>query len=258
MKHVMAATTMAILLAPTVSRADVTITATVSGKGMGAGGSMQSVTYVKGTKMRTEAGESVTIHDASTRQMIVLNMRKREAEIYDTAKLGAEMQKNFRGGEPRVEVTPTGGKKDILGRSCDEYTVMISVPMSQGDQAAAALTLTMSGPMWIAKGAPGSEDYAAFYKAAATSGLIFGNPQQAKNQGAQTKSTTEMYRAIADLAGVPYQMETQIKFEGSGMLAGMMNKTGGASTSMTVSAVSTDPISDDKFAVPAGFKTTNR
>jgi hypothetical protein len=66
------------------------------GKGTGAG--VQSVTYVKGTKMRTELGESITIHDASNRQMIVLNAKKREAEIYDMAKIGAEMQKNLCGG----------------------------------------------------------------------------------------------------------------------------------------------------------------
>jgi hypothetical protein len=53
-----------------------------------------------------------------------------------------------------------------------------------------------------------------------------GGNQQAKNQAAQMKSTTEMYRGIADLRGVPYEMETQIKFEGSGLLANMMNKMG--------------------------------
>jgi hypothetical protein len=255
MRPVMAAT-VAILMAPSASWADVTITSTVSGKGLGAGGGMQSVTYVKGTKMRTELGETITIHDAAGRQMIVLNTKKREAEIYDMAKVGAEMQKNLRGGEPRAEITPTGQKKEILGQSCDEYNLMISMPMAQGDQA--ALTLTMSGPLWVARGAPGSADYAAFYKAAAENGLVFGNPQQAKSQAAQMKSTTEMYGKIADLKGVPYQMETQIKFEGSGVLASMMNKMGGVSTALTVSAVSTDPIPDDKFAVPAGYKTTNK
>jgi opacity protein-like surface antigen len=218
MKQMMTAT-VAILMASSASWADVTITSTVSGKGTGAG--VQSVTYVKGTKMRTELGENITIHDASNRQMIVLNVKKREAEIYDMAKIGAEMQKNLRGGELRAEITPTGQKKEILGRSCDEYNLMISVPMGQGDQA--ALTLTMSGPLWLARGAPGSDDYATFYKAAAENGMIFGNPQQARNQAAQMKSTTEMYRRIADLTGVPYEMETQMKFEGSGVLASMMH-----------------------------------
>jgi hypothetical protein len=50
MKHMMAAA-VAIVMAPVASWADVTITSTVSGKGMGAGGALQSVTYVKGTKM---------------------------------------------------------------------------------------------------------------------------------------------------------------------------------------------------------------
>jgi len=210
MKHMTITEVVLLLLAATPSWADVTVTSTLTGKSTGAGAGVQSVTYVKGTKMRTETGDSVTIHDALNRQMIVLNTRKKEADVYDMAKVGAEMQKGLRGGEAKVALTPTGQKKEILGRSCDEYSLMISMPMGESAQA---LTVTMSGPIWVARGAPGSEDYATFYKAAADSGLIFGNPQQAKSQGPQMKSQTEMYRAIADLKGIPYQMDTQIKFE---------------------------------------------
>jgi hypothetical protein len=157
--------------------------------------------------------------------------------------------------EPKVSFTPTGQKKEILGHSCDGYALSISIPMTMGNDT---MTLTMSGPAWIAKGVPGTKDYQTFYQMAAEHGLFFGSPEQAKAQGAQMKSTTEMYKAFAATGGVPFQSETEVKFEGSGMMATMMNKMGGASSSQTVTAISTDPIPDDKFTVPAGWKTVNK
>jgi hypothetical protein len=235
--------------------ADVTITSVSSGKGtMVKDGSAQSVSYIKGAKMRTEMGDLISILDADARQMIVLNPKKKEAEIIDIAELAADMQKTI-AGEPKVALTPTGQTKTILDRTCAGYTLSIAVPMKMGPSE---MTMTMSGPLWVAKGAPGSADYAGFYKKAAESGLFFGNPQLARAQGAQLKSQTEMYRAIAELGGIPYEIDATMRFEGGGMMAGMMNKLGGVGMTTTVTAVTTGPISDDLFSIPAGFKTKTR
>jgi hypothetical protein len=237
------------------AHADVTVTSTVGGKVMGRDMSGQSVHYIKGTKMRMETQNGVSILDAGTRQMIVLNDKKKEAEVFDMAKLGAEIQKNIGAVEPKVSFTPTGQKKDLLGRSCDGYMLTVTIPVTMGNDT---LNLTMTGPAWIAKGAPGTKDYIAFYLEAAKNGMFFGSPQQAKAQGGQMKSTTEMYKAFAGAGGIAYQNEMEMKFEGTGMMASMMNKMGGMTTTSTVTAVSTDPIPDDKFTVPAGYKTVNK
>jgi hypothetical protein len=235
--------------------ADVTITSVVSGKGTAIkDASTQSVSYIKGGKMRTEMGELVSILDADARQMIVINAKKKEAEIIDITKIAADMQKNI-AGEPKVALTPTGETRTLLDRSCAEYTVSIAVPMKMGSSE---MLMTMTGPLWVAKGAPGSADYSAFYKKAAENGLFFGNPQLARAQGAQLKSQTEMYRAIANLGGIPYQIDAEMRFEGGGMMGGMMNKLGGMTMVTTVTAVSTDPIAADMFTVPAGYKTKTR
>jgi hypothetical protein len=243
------------LAAPTM-HADLTLTQSVTGKVLGMNPNQQTVVYIKGTKMRSESGDTVTLLDATSRQMILLNAKKKEAEVYDLAKLQADIQKTVGAGEPKVSMTPTGQKKEILGRSCDEYTMNVTMPMSMGGTE--GMNVTMTGPVWVAKGAPGTQDYVTFYKTAAANGMFFGSPQQAKAQGAQMKSMTEMYRAFAEIAGVPYQHDMQIKFEGTGMMATMMNKMGGASSSTTVTAASTDPIPDEKFAIPAGYKTVNK
>ena len=244
-----------VLAASSPLGADVTITSTVAGKGFAINDkTSQSISYIKGNKMRMEMGDFISILDATSRQMIVLNAKKKEAEIIDVTKMAADMQKNI-AGPPKVSLTPTGQSKTLLGRSCAEYTATIAVPMKMGDSV---INMTMSGPLWVAKGAPGSADYTAFYKAAAENGLFFGNPQLAKSQGAQLQSQTEMYRAIANLNGIPYQMDTQLKFEGGGMMGGMMNKMGGVAMSTAVTTVSTGALADDLFTIPAGYKTKTR
>jgi hypothetical protein len=235
--------------------ADVTITSTVSSKVMGRDMGGQNVAYIKGTKMRHESQDRVFILDAASHQMIVLNDKKKEAEILDMAKIQADVQKAAGAGEPKVAFTPTGQKKTINGTSCDGYTLTITMPMTMGNQS---MSITMTGPAWLAKGAPGSKDYAAFYLAAAKNGMFFGSVDQAKQQGAQIKSTTEMYRAFAAAGGMPYESEMEMKFEGTGPMADMMNKMGGMHTKTTVTAVSTETIPDSKFTVPPGYKTVTK
>lgn len=255
MRRLIAIGALAVLGATSIAQADVTVTSTVSGKVLGRDMNAPSVTYIKGMKMRSETRDSVFILDAATRTMTVLNDKKKEAEVHDMAKLQAEVQKAVGGNAPKVSFTPTGEKKTVNGVSCDGYMLTVTVPMTMGNDT---MNMSMTGPAWIAKGAPGTKDYAAFYLAAAENGLFFGTPQQAKAQGAQAKSTVEMYRAFAAAGGIPYQSEMQMKFEGSGMMASMMNRMGSVSTSTTVTSISTDPIPDEKFSVPAGYKTVNK
>jgi hypothetical protein len=247
----------ALALLPTSSAlADVTITSVVSGKGPGVKDEgTQTISYIKGAKMRTEMADSISILDAETRRMIVLNPKRKEAEVIDMTELAADVQKNL-AGEPKVALTPTGQTRTLLNRPCSEYTLSITVPMKLGGSA--EMTMTMSGPLWVAKGAPGTADYVSFYKKAAESGLFFGNPQLAKAQGAQLKSQTEMYRAIANLGGIPYEIDAQMRFEGGGMMGGMMNRLGGINMVTKVTAVSTEPIAADLFEIPTGYKTKTR
>ena len=56
-------------------------------------------------------------------------------------------------------------------------------------------------------------------------------------------------------AGVPLRQGHPIKFEGDGMMAGMMNKMGGLEHRATRSPRwSTEPLADELFAIPAGYK----
>jgi hypothetical protein len=259
MKRILTATAvMALLAGPAF--ADLTITSNNTGKGLAAkAANGQSITYIKGSKMRTDqtiGGEMNTvILDAQTQQMISFTSKKKEAEVIDMSKMTAEITKNIATEGMTVKLTPNGQSKELLGRSTSGYDLAVSIPVKMGEMT---MNMMMGGPVWIAKGAPGAEDYAGFYKMAAEKGLFFGNPDAAKAQPAQAKGMAEMYRAMAESGGMPYQTEIEIKFAGEGMMAAMMNKMGGFGITTVVTAVSTDAIPDSMFAVPAGYSTKNK
>lgn len=236
--------------------ADVTITAAQTGKAMGRGGDAQSITHIKGARMRNDIriGDEVisSIIDVDAQKMIVLNSKKREAEIYDMQKIGDDVEKNVGAAEARVSFTPNGQTREILGKACAGYDVSIVTATQPGSET--AMSIKLAGPAWIAKGVPGTDDYAAFFKAAVQKGYFFTSPQAAKAQPAQAKNMAEMYRNIIAMGGIPYAQDIAITFEG-GPMAGMMNKIGGMNIQTTVTNVSTSPIPDDVFAVPAGYKT---
>ncbi len=247
------------VLAATSARADVTITSTVNGKGGPASINGQSTTFIKGTRMRTDStvgGQQVsTIVDAATGQVVMLNHKNKEAETFSSAKIFGELQKEQTGAEPKASLTPNGQSKEIAGLKCDGYDFSFAMPMAMGNDS---MSITMAGPVWLAKNAPGASDYQAFYAAAIKNNVFLGaNPRQVRGQAANVKAQTELYRAIV-AAGVPYGQELAMKFDGTGPMVGMMNKMGGMTTAVTVTSVSVDPIGDEKFAVPAGYAVKSR
>jgi hypothetical protein len=121
-----------------------------------------------------------------------------------------------------------------------------------------AMTVTLRGPMWIVKGAPGTKDYVAFYKAAAEKGWIFSDPRAAKGSPGQAKAMTEMYRLLASTGGIPYQSDMNISISGEGPMAAVMSRMGGMSMTTTVDSIETTAIDDSVFAPPAGYKVNQK
>jgi hypothetical protein len=233
--------------------ADVTITSQVTGK-MG-GGSTQSVTYVKGGKMRTDStrmGSPMSIIiDVDNQKFISLNHAKKEATVFEMAQFRETVEKGLKGGKATATLTPNGETKQIAGRTCTGYLSKVSAPMAIGNDS--SMTMVMSGPVFIAKGAPGSEDLANFYRTASAKGSMLSDPSQARAGGAG-QGMSDLYKAIAEIGGVPYAMEISMSVEGTGPTAQMMSKgMGGIMYSSTVTNVSTANIPASEFDVPPGY-----
>ena len=253
------------LAVATSALADVTIKQSVSGKGPGMGGVMSSTTYIKGLKMRSDnvMGDTTRsmVFDVDGQKIYMFDSKKKEADVFDMGAFGNDVSKAVDLSQSKASFKANGQTKPIAGQTAAGFDMSISMPMllgSDGKGGGVPMTAVLSGPIWIVKGAPGSADFSRFYKGAVDKGFIFMDPRAAKGAPGQAKAMAEMYRQIADVGGVPYETEMNIKMGGDGPMAGLMAKMGGMSMTTTVQSVDTAALADDLFAPPAGYKLNQR
>jgi hypothetical protein len=255
-RFLVAAALVAALFSP--ARADVTIKSTATGKGLGMSGTTTSVTYIKGLKMRTEATSgsksAVTIFDVDAQKMYVLDDRKKKADVWDMGAFSQQISQAVAVDGVQASMKANGQTKTVAGHNADGYDVNITVPATIGGAGGMEITMLLTGVSWIAKGAPGSADYSAFYQGAADKGWIFSDPRAAEASPGQAKAIAQMYAEFAKIGGIPYETEMNIKAEGEGMIAAMMAKMGNISTTTTTDSVDTAPIADSVFQVPADYE----
>jgi hypothetical protein len=258
MKHVILAAVVALAVAAP-ARADLKLTQNVSGKGMGMNGSTVTTTSIKGLKMRSEttSGDTTrtTIFDVENQKLYMFDSKKKEADVWDMADFGQQIGSSVDTSGMTASLKPNGQTKQIAGKTATGYDMSVSMPTRMGDaKSGMQMTVNLSGPTWIVKGAPGTADFQKFYTAAAEKGFIFTDPRAAKAQPGQARATAQMYRDMAATGGVPYETEMNIKMSGEGPMAGMMARMGNISTTSTVQSVEVAPLGDDLFAPPAGYK----
>jgi hypothetical protein len=247
--------------------ADLTLKQTMTGKGMGVNGQSAGTAYIKGNKMRSEAqiGDrtQVTIFDLDAQKMYSFDTKKKEADVWDMAAFAAELSKTVDTSAMKATLTPNGQTKQIAGQTATGYDLEISMPAPMGGNKDMMMMVTMSGPTWIVKNAPGAADYIRFYKAAAEKGWIFSDPRAAKGAPGQARATTEMYKQLADAGGIAYESNFEIKMSSNGggagnPLGGLLARMGNMSMATTIQSVETSPLADDLFAPPAGYKLNQK
>ncbi len=245
--------------------ADVTIKQTVSGKGLGMQQGMVSTSFIKGLKMRSDTVSGDTtrsmIFDVENQKIYIFDSKKKEADVIDMTAFGSEMSKAVDLSQSKASFKANNQTKDIGGKTAAGFDMSITVPMmlgSDGKGGGMPMTAVLSGPVWIVKGAPGSADFARFYRGAVEKGFIFMDPRAAKGAPGQAKAIAEMYRQMADVGGVPYETEMNIKMGGEGPMAGMMAKMGNLTMTQTVTDLQTTALGDDLFLPPAGYKLNQK
>jgi hypothetical protein len=240
------------------AHADVTVKQTTGGKGFGISGAAPVTTYIKGNKMRADSvtGDKTqtTIFDLDAQKMYIFDSKKKEADVWDMSLFAAELSKSVDVSSAKASLKPNGQTKQIGGRAADGYDMEVSMRSALGGNKDMNMTVTMQGPMWIVKGAPGSADYNRFYKAAVEKGWIFSDPRAAKAQPGQAKAMAEMYNQLADIGGIAYETDMQIKMGGEGPMAGLLARMGNLNMTTVVDSVDTAALADDLFAPPAGYK----
>ena len=261
MKHVVVGTCLALGLA-FPAYADVTLKQKSSSKGLGISGNASGVTYIQGNKMRSDVvlGDKThtMIFDLDAQRLYIFDSGKKQADVWDMATFASELSKAVDVAGAKASLTANGQTRPIGGHSATGYDLEISMQSAIGGGKDMDMTAVLSGPIWIVKNAPGSADFAAFYKAAVEKGWIFSDPRGAKAQPGQAKAMAEMYRQIANIGGIPYGSDVQIKMSGSGPLAGLLAKIGNVTMTSTTDSVEVGPLADNLFAPPAGYKLNQK
>lgn len=255
-KTVLVATCLVALTAVPVA-ADVTVIQTLESSGPGANSDGEMTMYIKGLKMRQEqtvkGRETITILDIENKKMFIIDGNKNKAEGFDLSDLAAQ-QTALGGDGISVTMDATGETQTVAGKSCDVHNVEIKVHVdaSQSGGMPMDVTTRVAGPVCLVADAPGTEDYQRFFLAMAEAGLFLGDPRLAQSQPGQQKGFSELYRSLAE-KGLSYHSDLSVGFEGSGFMAKMLSKFSFEMES-TVQSVSTEPLADSLFEVPAGVK----
>jgi hypothetical protein len=228
---------------------------------MGISGNAAGTTYIKGNKMRTDLqmGDKIqtTIFDLDGQKMYMFESKKKEADVWDMAAFGAQVGQNIDAANIKASIKANGKSKAFGAHTAAGYDMEVSVPANMGGNKEQQITVTLVGPVWIVKDAPGAADYNRFYRTAAEKGWIFGDPRAAKGQPGQAKAMTEMYRQFAEIGGIAYETDIQVKMGmggGGGPLGGLLAKIGNITMTTVVNDVQAGPLADDLFAPPAGYK----
>ena len=193
--------------------------------------------------------------------MYMFDSKKKEADVWDMATFGAEVSKNVDMTGMKASIKANGQTKQFGTLSASGYDMDISLPATLGGNKEMQMTISLTGPVWIVKNAPGAAEYSNFYKAAAEKGWILGDPRAAKAQPGQAKAMTEMYKQLAEIGGIAYETNMQIKMGssgGGGPLGGLLARMGNMSTTSQVTDVQTGTLSADLFAPPAGYKLNQK
>jgi hypothetical protein len=254
--------------------ADVKVTSTTTLEGpmaaMMGGVTPTMVTHIKGYKSRTDiqVGEQQfsTIIDAQTRQIIMLNSAERTARILTPDSIPAG-QPGAAIAMPKVDatVTPTGQSKVIDGTKCDEQAIALTISMAEmaagprmSPQAAEMMKdvkVRMGGSAWIAKAGPGVAEYIAFQSASAKQSLA---ALTRAMPGAGPMGLDRLMESFSGASGLAYLTELKLEIEGGGEMAGLLKQFGDMKFTNRVTDVSTEPLPDDLFTVPADYKVLTK
>lgn len=264
-------------------RADVTVTNTLTFAGPMAAmmnGANQMVMRIKGTHARMDMemmGQRMsTLMDMETKQVTILQHAQKTAQLVDMSQALAKA--GVSGQMPKIDakVDPTGNTMEINGQKCSEYKYSMTLDMAamMANMAASGagpggqpmppgaadmfkdLKMIMNGTMWVAKDGPGVSEYVKFSKAAQGNMMPMSPFGGAGMTGAP--GMEEMMKAFSKLDGMAYQTEIEMSFEGTSPMIDMVKAMGAMKISTKVTEVSTQPIADDQFQVPADYTVTKQ
>ena len=216
--------------------ADVTLRMTMVEKELD--GRITTVTeYRKGLKMRTDSSGAAiasnsTIWDLETGVVVMLWHDGKSAVVFDPK--GAQALGRD-GGEFTHSIKPTAQSRQIAGSTCTVYEVRSSVRMTERMvEMTEPAGFVLEGSICVVKDGPGQADFA----------------RQARVVGAMRAAPDRAVQGQIAEVGVPYATELTISL-GANVPGAAVHKIATHTTEVT--SVTTAPIPDAMFEIPAGY-----
>ena len=212
--------------------ADVTLRLKGTGSILGTE-AQESTEYRKGLKLRVDStSNGVTassIFDLGSGWMIMLWHHSKTADLIERKQISELLAKD---GLPvaRPSITATGRSRQIAASTCIVHEFRASYSTEKLDMVPPIMV--MQGTMCLVRNGPGQADFMTFYQAAG-GGVFLPDPS----------------------LGVPFATEITIGFKGDGPMAETIEM---GTYTTEVSSVSTAPIADAMFEIPADYRVTKR
>jgi len=216
---------------------------------------------IRGWRVESADGREVgKVHelliDIDNMRFVEIDDKKKTATVTPLASIADELAK-VGVGAMQATLTKTSQTKTVSGMPCTVHDIRVTLPFTPVGEPGQGMDMNMvlSGTVCLSTSAPGLADYQAFYKAAADSGFIFGNPAAAKSPtgAAQAKAYAALTKKMAE-AGMALESHVTISATGDNPMAGMMAKLAASDISTTVTKVEVGDVPADRFDIPAGYK----
>jgi hypothetical protein len=196
------------------------------------------------------------IIDIDNRRFVDIDDKKKSARVTPLDSIADQLQK-VGVGTIDATLTRTAQTKTVAGHACNVHDVRVALPFSPTGNSGDGMDLTMmmTGTVCLSTSAPGLADYQAFYRAAADSGFIFGDPRTAKSPtgAAQAKAYAALTRKMAE-AGMALESQVKITAEGTNPMAGMFARLAKSDITTVVTNIEAGEQPADVFDIPAGYK----
>jgi hypothetical protein len=252
--------TLLLLGCAAAAHADLTVTTITEGKASFINVGGEGTSQFKGKRQRSDqtmlGKPQSLIIDIDNMRFVDVDAKKKSATVTPLASIADELSK-VGVGSMQATMTKTSQTKSIAGYPCTIHDVRVTMPFSPTGKTGEGMDLdmVMAGTVCLGTTVPGLADYQTFYKAAADSGFIFGDPRAAKSPAgaAQAKAYAALTKKMAE-AGMALESHVTVSASGAGPLAGMMAKAVASDIRTTVTKIVVGDLPADAFDIPAGYK----
>ena len=265
---VAAATAAFISATPTTARADVKVVSQVTITGLPAGAATaqsskpQTVTaYYKGTKVRTEAANTVTIYDGKTNTVTTLSPASKTYTVASMAAPAANPMMAMMDVKTTATLKPGGKTKTIAGKPAKNYVWQANIAMGMKPSAkqnansqmpsGPLVTIQMNGEQWTTD---------AVKLPAGSKSLVM---SMMSGPAKAIPGLSPLMDKFAQIKGLPLSATLTQAFKQSAAMMAM----GGARSNVppkpitvttNVLSLSEKPLAATLFAVPAGYQKVRR